>query len=324
MRNPFLDYYKVLLAVFVVGVHTSPLADYSRSLSFLLNLGIFRLAVPTFFLINGYYAVSALSSKASTINYVKRILLIYAFWMLLYFPLYVYTHDFSIKNVMWGLIVLLYGYGHLWYLTALMGGMLLMYFLKSKYEKRVVLTLSVIFYFIGSIIELIQGHISNLPITFSNEIAQLQMWKLNFIFFAFPFIAIGYYMKKDTLKFNQKSLLYIGLVLFAIELIISYKYFTHGRNMLFSLILIAPVILCYFLNLKIPTHHKIDSNKYLEKLSNSIYYIHGLPNFFVSLFLINIGTTNKFVLVSILSLVLSILLIKVNSKLKKPFKDKII
>jgi hypothetical protein len=136
MRNYLLDYYKVLLAIFVIGIHTSPLTEYSKPLSFLFNLGIFRIAVPTFFLINGYYSLSALSTSQTLKKYVIRVLILYIFWMTLYFPIYIYTHDFSTKNMIWGFIVLLYGYGHLWYLTALIGGIILLFFLKNRYNKK--------------------------------------------------------------------------------------------------------------------------------------------------------------------------------------------
>jgi hypothetical protein len=128
--------YKVLLAIFVIGIHTSPLTEYSKPLSFLFNLGIFRIAVPTFFLINGYYSLSALSTSQTLKKYVIRVLILYIFWMTLYFPIYIYTHDFSTKNMIWGFIVLLYGYGHLWYLTALIGGIILLFFLKNRYNKK--------------------------------------------------------------------------------------------------------------------------------------------------------------------------------------------
>jgi hypothetical protein len=177
---------------------------------------------------------------------------------------------------------------------------------------------------IGSSIELGQGYLSTLNRTFLTEILELQMWKLNFIFFGFPFIAIGYYMRKDLDQFNRPFYLCIALLLFSIELIVSYNFFTHGRNMLFSLIILTPLILLNLMTLNLSNKYKIGYNKYLEKLPNSIYYVHGLPNFFVSLIYLNINTSNKFIIVSIISVIIGGLLIKLNDKVNNTLKNKFI
>ena len=324
MRNYFLDYYKIVLAIFVVGIHTSPLTEYSKPLSFIFNLGIFRLAVPTFFLINGYYAVAALSTKESLKRYLSRIGTLYLLWMALYFPIYVFTHDFSAKNVVWGFITLLYGYGHLWYITALMGGMVLLYYLINRYSKKTVLFLAFFFYFIGSLVEIGQGYLSLGNQNIKTEILQLQMWKLNFIFFGFPFIAIGYYMKREMHQFKPRYFMLIALLLFSIELIISYKFLTHGRNMLFSLIFLTPLILSYLLSLKWDVKDNKSRSNLLQKLPNSIYYIHGLPNFFIAVLYTNINSSYKFIAVSVISIIVGILLIKLNDKVPGHFKNKMI
>ena len=324
MRNYFLDYFKILLAIFVVGIHTSPLTEYSKPLSFIFNLGFFRLAVPTFFLINGYYSVSALSNRHSLKKYVVRILTLYAFWMSLYFPIYIYTHDLSAKNIIWGFVVLLYGYGHLWYLTALIGGVILMYYLKNRYSKRTILILAVFLYFFGSVVELMQGYSTTLSRTFATEIFELQMWKLNFLFFGFPFIAIGYYMRQESPQFNRRLYLGMAILIFFIELVVSYYFLTHGRNMLFSLILLTPLILSTLMALNVVKQCNKRWKQYFEKLPNIIYYVHGLPNFFLSIIFVNINTSYKFFAVSVISAIMGIILIKINQNAGSTFKDKFI
>lgn len=324
MRNYLLDYYKVLLAIFVVGIHTSPFLEYSRPLSFIFNLGIFRLAVPTFFLINGYYATVALETKQNLKLYLLRVLKLYVFWTILYFPLFMWTHDFSIKNIVWGIIVVFYGYGHLWYVTALLGGMAFFYYLLHHYNKKTILILAVIFYFIGCFIELFQEYYSKSRTGFFAEVARLQLWKLNFIFFAFPFISVGYYLKKEFNQFYFLRYLNVALLLFIIELVCSYYFLPLGRNMLFSLLLIAPSIFYYFTTKKQFQTKAYFLSGYLDKLPNSIYYVHGLFNFFTSLLFFNISSTSKFVLVSLLSVFFGILVIKLNDVVSTYFRFKIV
>ena len=64
MRNLSLDYLKVFLAVCVVFLHGGWLYDINELVGYLHVNGLFRIAVPLFFIINGYYFynISSLSS----------------------------------------------------------------------------------------------------------------------------------------------------------------------------------------------------------------------------------------------------------------------
>ena len=55
MRNLSLDYMKVLLAFFIIFIHAGLFYDFDESLSYIFVNGVFRIAVPLFFIINGYY-----------------------------------------------------------------------------------------------------------------------------------------------------------------------------------------------------------------------------------------------------------------------------
>jgi hypothetical protein len=320
MRNDLLDYYKILLAIFVVGIHTSPFLEYSKPLSFVFNLGIFRLAVPTFFLINGFYATAALETKQNLKIYLLRVLKLYVFWTILYFPLFMYTHYFSFKNIVWGIIVVFYGYGHLWYVTALLGGIALFYFLLQHYSKKTILILAVIFYFIGCFIELLQEYYSRSESGFIVEVAHLQLWKLNFIFFAFPFICIGYYLKKEVSHYSFLRYWYVALLVFSAELFCSYYFLPLGRNMLFSLLLITPCIFYYFITKNYFQNKTFFLSNYIDKLPNSIYYVHGLVVFFSHSILTNISNTNRFIIVSFFSILIGIFLIKINKFIYNKFR----
>lgn len=310
-RNYFLDYYKLILAIFVVGIHTSPFNEFSKPLSFIFNLGFFRLAVPTFFLINGYYAKEALINRQSLKIYLVRVLKLYLFWSILYFPLFIYTHDFSVKNLVWGLIVVLYGYGHLWYITSLILGMALFYYFLQKFRKKTILILAVLFYFIGCSVEILQEYYSMFSSGFIVEVAHLQIWKLNFVFFAFPFIAIGYYLNKEVQYFNNLRYWYVAILFFSLELVFSYYLLPIGRNMLFTLSLVTPCLFYYFITTNHFQKKTFLLSNYIDKLPNSIYYVHGLVVFFSHSIITSISNTNRFFIVSFFSILFGIFLIKV-------------
>lgn len=54
-RNLSLDFLKIVLSFFVVGLHCSFLIDVNTDAYFATVRGIFRLAVPIFLIISGYY-----------------------------------------------------------------------------------------------------------------------------------------------------------------------------------------------------------------------------------------------------------------------------
>jgi len=82
-RNIALDILKVTLAFMVVGLHADFLADITSTGSYLTVNGIFRIAVPLFLLINGFYFYSVLANQ-KTANWIKKVLSLYVFWMLFY------------------------------------------------------------------------------------------------------------------------------------------------------------------------------------------------------------------------------------------------
>ena len=55
MRNLSLDILKIIMAFFVVFLHMHLFKEVYPSLSYVLVNGLFRLGVPTFLIISGYY-----------------------------------------------------------------------------------------------------------------------------------------------------------------------------------------------------------------------------------------------------------------------------
>lgn len=64
MRNVSLDLLKLLMAIMVVALHANFLQEYSLLGSYLLVNGLFRVAVPIFLIINGFYFFNVLIQGA--------------------------------------------------------------------------------------------------------------------------------------------------------------------------------------------------------------------------------------------------------------------
>lgn len=59
--NGNLDALKVVLAICVVALHCKVFGGNDTAIGYMLGNGLFRVAVPVFFIINGYYLFHTLS-----------------------------------------------------------------------------------------------------------------------------------------------------------------------------------------------------------------------------------------------------------------------
>ena len=81
-RSLSIDILKVILALMVVGIHSGFLEDISALGRYLTVSGLFRMAVPIFFVINGFYFFSVPPEKIS--HWFKRVIQLYLFWTIVY------------------------------------------------------------------------------------------------------------------------------------------------------------------------------------------------------------------------------------------------
>ncbi|MEY7068002.1 acyltransferase family protein, partial [Klebsiella pneumoniae] len=110
-----LNSLKLTLSIMVVFIHTRIFLDNSVLLDTFTSNGFFRIAVPVFFIMNGYFLPSTKNSFKkwlikSTCIYLSLTAL-YAFFWLDYSTL-----TTSIKTIAHALLA---GYSHLWYIQAM-------------------------------------------------------------------------------------------------------------------------------------------------------------------------------------------------------------
>ncbi|MFK7048786.1 acyltransferase family protein [Flavobacterium davisii] len=192
MRNNNLDILKILMAFLVIALHIFPVSrigGIQGLISYEIASGITRIAVPTFFLISGYFLRNKLNDTAYLWKYIKRILLLYVVWQIIYLPdLYRFYNLgwFSNRNM---ILKLIYGYWHLWYLlaTAIAVGLL---YLSRNYSLNVKFLLLVLLLGIGYgyQIGMQSGNIHNLEVQFLYESIGTAR---NFLFFGFPMMLLG-------------------------------------------------------------------------------------------------------------------------------------
>nr|WP_280842650.1 serine racemase VanT catalytic subunit [Flavonifractor sp. AGMB03687] len=140
-----MDRFRLIAALLVVCIHTSPLDSISPLGDFVLTRIFCRVAVPFFLMISGHFL--AAGQWRSLGRFWRKTLLLYGLAILLYLPLNWYTGSPS----GWGWIKALLTDGtfyHLWYFPALLLGVLLARLL-ARLGMPAALTLAGVLYLIG-------------------------------------------------------------------------------------------------------------------------------------------------------------------------------
>ena len=129
-----LDRFRVVAALLVIAIHTSPLASINEGMDFFLTRILARTAVPFFFMVTGQFVAADFMSAADKNpaglkKYLRKMLLLYGFCILLYLPIGIYAGHYT-KLTFGGLFRMLIFDGtfyHLWYFPACILGMIVVY-----------------------------------------------------------------------------------------------------------------------------------------------------------------------------------------------------
>jgi len=263
-RNLSIDVLKIILAFFVVFLHMNFLKETYPVLSYILVNGLFRIAVPVFLVITGFYFFHIDSAKKLK-KWLFRTFLLYAIWMMIYIS---YWKD---NEQIW--LTIIFGYHHLWYLIGTFFSGFLLYFLRNQ-SSRLLLTLAIFLFLFGYVVQVL-GNLHYLN-TESDSLLNDYLLYRNFLFVCFPFLAIGFLINKhriDISTYKNSSLLVILSILGVIaEAFFNYNYISsESTDILFSLIFASPLLFLYCQKIYIKTTSKV-----LASLSTAIYVVHPL------------------------------------------------
>lgn len=263
MRNLSIDILKIVLAFFVVFLHMHLFQDTRPVLGFVLVNGAFRMAVPTFLIITGYYFYYVDNTQKLK-KWLVRTFLLYLIWSLVYIPFWKKEDVF---------INILFGYHHLWYLIGTFFSAIILFLIRKK-PVRFMLALIVLLFCIGYALQTI-GNLHYLGGQ-KDKLINLYPSYRNFLLVCFPFLTIGYLINKLNLDMRYRPSLITVIALTG--LVISESFFnfimispTENIDLLFSLLLACPLVFIYCKNVSVMIDTKI-----LASLSTAIYVIHPL------------------------------------------------
>jgi hypothetical protein len=265
----------------------------------------FRIAVPIFFLINGYFFSDAIENKKVN-KWIIRVFILYFVWVIFYSFLW---FKLSVKSIFISVFI---GQFHLWYINAMLLSGILLCILKKMNPKNMLILIFILFS-IGVLLQYIGNYN-----TFEPDIRKTYIYiHRNFLFLGFPFFAIGYLIKikKWHKRITPKQTIFLislGALFLCIESYINFYYTKKGIDNLFSLIFTCPFIFMYAINSNLK--YNINS-KNIALVSTAIYLIHPwVMNILNTIF--ELYPTTLSLLTVIFSLVASLIIIKINNKIK--------
>ncbi|TKA97386.1 hypothetical protein FAZ78_06435 [Cereibacter changlensis] len=279
-RNISLDLLKLVMAVMVVGLHGGFLSEVDQLASWLTVNGLFRIAVPVFLIINGYFFHDALTAGRHW-AWLRRVGALYILWMTFYFA---YWIDAPAPLLV---VYLVFGWYHLWYLPGIFGAALLLVAINRIWPQRTAHTTAIVVtavtaFVVGVAIQYAGNY--SLFEGLAHRLANIDQSHRNFLLFAFPFFSAGYLLKNCSLieHFSAKTLVAmsaIGLASIFTESLLNFRFpaIIGGLDNMFSLALLAPSLFMLSFHLPLKGEHA----KTIALISSGVYFVHP---FFLDVF----------------------------------------
>lgn len=298
----------------VVGLHAGFLSDITSTGSYLSVNGVFRIAVPVFLLISGFFFYPVIKQD-KCIQWVKRILFLYVFWMAFYSYFWFKPPEASLIGLIKLIKIISIGYHHLWFLPGMLGAAFLVLFFKKLPTTFMIVSILVTF-ISGVLIQYIGNyHISDNAII--DKWFNYHWVHRNFLFFGFPFFGLGFLIHKFDihLKIDLRMALIlsvIGGVFLMGESYINYIQPSRdgGFDNFISLLIVCPAIFLLVIKLELK-----GKSKELALYSTGVYFIHSLFLNIYRKFAYFDGTSLTFIVI-LSSIITSFFLIKINKRIK--------
>lgn len=165
-----LDWFRMVSAVLVIAIHTSPLESFHELPDFILTRIIARVAVPFFLMVSGFFLLPDLRWDDYSQKRLKRQLwklaILYLVSTIIYLPLMIYNDyfgsDFTILSFVKDILADGTFY-HLWYLPAAILGLALTGWLLRHLDDKLVFGISVGLYVIGLLGDSYYGLLEQAP-----------------------------------------------------------------------------------------------------------------------------------------------------------------
>lgn len=290
-ENRTLDVFKFIACTLIAATHLPSLFD-SQIHDFYFAQWFFRFCVPFFFVSSGYFFYKA-KEKLRTI---KRIAWLYALSYVLYLPAILegaYDLHSLISRLRWNLV---FGYEHLWYLSAALEGMLVWYLLEklpyvSKIFHQIGIPACVVLMLLGALLDEHYRLIDNGVIRAAGEFLSVFGGPRNAIFMGFPLLTFGGAIARyeDRVRKIPTLLLIAGWVVLRglayKECTYLYENLGFTINNDLSFFGCWPAVILFELSFRFDLPIPEGGAKLLRKLAEYVYILHPLIAMLISKYL---------------------------------------
>lgn len=275
-----IDYFRIIAALLIIAIHTSPLASLSDTGDFILTRVIARVAVPFFLMTSGFFIISRYAYNAEKLlAFIKRTGLIYGVAILIYLPVNAYNGYFKMDNLLPNIIKDIIFDGtlyHLWYLPAAIIGAVIAWYLVKRFGYPKALSVAFVLYIIGLFGDSYYGVIENVSClkSFYSLVFQVTDYTRNGIFLAPVFFIIGGLIADTRRKIAfEKSILgfVISLLLMLTEAMVLHKFNLQRHDSMYVFLLPS----MYFLFNAI-LHFKGKRNTVVRTSALIMYIVHPM------------------------------------------------
>lgn len=291
----WLDRFRIIAALLVIAIHTSPLGTFQEGADFFLTRVLARIAVPFFFMVTGQFVVSGFTSgensqkaRARLHRYLAKTSVLYVFCILLYLPIGIYAGHYKELTIGAALRMLFFDgtFYHLWYFPACILGISLVYLMSRFLNLRAMTIVSAVLYVIGLFGDSYYGLIEKVPVLNSvyGFLFQISSYTRNGLFLAPLFLVLGAWMagggqRPEGQELSEKRLFLCSL--FALSFVLMtgeaflLRHFELQRHDSMYLMLVPVMFFLYRLLLCIPAK----SDGTFRAAATWIYMLH--PAFIV-------------------------------------------
>ena len=294
----WLDRFRIIAALAVIAIHTSPLATFHEGADFFLTRVLARIAVPFFFMVTGHFVVAgflpsgkAAPSTKSMVRFRKflaKTSMLYLFCIILYLPVGIYAGHYKDMSVGVLLRMLFFDgtFYHLWYFPACIMGVALVYLLSRFLSLGAMTAVSAVLYAIGLLGDSYYGLVEKVPAleAFYGFLFQISSYTRNGLFLAPLFLVLGAWMAgaaqgQDGRELSEKRLFLCSLSVLSFALMTGeaflLRHFELQRHDSMYLLLVPVMFFLYRFLLCIPAK----SDGAFRTVSTWIYVLH--PAFIV-------------------------------------------
>lgn len=282
-RNEYagIDYFRVVAAILVVAIHTSPLMGLNETADFILTRVIARVAVPFFFITSGFFLFhlqkGSYQQNTKLLAFIKKTAIIYGITAILYLPLNAYTG--TLKEWMHASIfikdILFDGtFYHMWYLPASIIGACITWLLLKKLRIGQAFFVGILLYIIGLFGDSYYGISENIPFLKSmyQALFFFSDYTRNGLFFAPVFFLLGALLAIHKKRMPLKACLIglaVSITIMVMEGLLLHRFNLQKHDSMYLMLL--PCMFFLFQGLLLWKGKRV---KYLRDLSLLIYLIH--------------------------------------------------